>query len=339
MKLEYTIGGLAEKYKFIYNAVKKMSNNNTQIKVLITGGAGFVGSTLVPLLLQKGFDVTVVDNLMYHQDSLLGNALAKNFHFILGDTRDEAVMKSAINNADAIVHLAAIVGEPACRMHPDLAKSVNLEASKLINKLRSKDQAIIFASTGSNYGKVDGICTEETPLNPLSLYGETKTAAEKQFLEKGNCIAYRFATGFGISPRLRLDLLPNDFAHRAVHEKFIAVYEKDFRRTFIHVRDMAKAFLFVLERINEMKDNIYNVGHESMNLSKEALINKIKEKTDFHAHFAPVGHDPDQRDYEVSYEKINKTGFSIDISIDDGIDELVRAFKMKRASVPYSNLI
>ncbi len=316
-----------------------MSHNNTKMKILITGGAGFVGSTLVPILLQKGFDVTVIDNLMYHQDSLLGNALNKNFHFILGDVRNEAVMKPAIRDADTIIHLAAIVGEPACRMHPDLANSVNLKASELINNLRSKNQTLIFASTGSNYGKVDGVCTEETPLNPLSLYGETKTAAEKNFLEKGNCVAYRFATGFGISPRLRLDLLPNDFAHRAVHEKFIAVYEKDFRRTFIHVKDMAKAFAFALEHIDEMKDNIFNVGHESMNLTKETLVNKIKEKIDFHAHFAPVGHDPDQRDYEVSYEKIGKTGFTIDISMDEGIGELVKAFKMKRANNPHSNLI
>ncbi len=316
-----------------------MSHNNTKMKILITGGAGFVGSTLVPILLQKGFDVTVIDNLMYHQDSLLGNALNKNFHFILGDVRNEAVMKPAIRDTDAIIHLAAIVGEPACRMHPDLANSVNLKASELINNLRSKNQTLIFASTGSNYGKVDGVCTEETPLNPLSLYGITKTAAEKIFLEKGACIAYRFATGFGISPRLRLDLLPNDFAYRAVHERFIAVYEKDFRRTFIHVRDMAKAFAFALEHITEMKNNIFNVGHESMNLSKEALVNKIKERTDFQAHFAPVGHDPDQRDYEVSYEKIRKVGFTTDISIDEGVGELVKAFKMKRASNPYSNLI
>ena len=309
------------------------------MKILITGGAGFVGSTLVPILLQKGFDVTVVDNLMYYQDSLLGNALNKNFNFILGDVRDEATIKPAVENADVIIHLAAIVGEPACRIRPDLAKSVNLEASKLINDIRRKDQTIIFASTGSNYGKVEGICTEETPLNPLSLYGITKTAAEKNFLEKGNCIAYRFATGFGISPRLRLDLLPNDFVHKAIHERLIVVYEKDFKRTFIHVRDMAKAFAFALEHITEMKDNIFNVGHESMNLSKETLVNKIKEKADFHAHFAPVGHDPDQRDYEVSYEKIRKAGFITDISIDEGVGELVKAFKMKRTSNPYSNLI
>lgn len=309
------------------------------MKILITGGAGFIGSALVPLLIEKGFDVTVVDNLMYHQDSLIGNAFYKNFRFVLGDVRDENVMKPIVRDADVIIHLAAIVGEPACRIYPDLAKSINLEASELINNLRSNDQTLIFASTGSNYGKVDGVCTEETPLNPLSLYGVTKTEAERKFLEKGNCIAYRFATGFGISPRLRLDLLPNDFAHRAVHERLIVVYEKDFRRTFIHVRDMAKAFVFALEHIEEMRDKIFNVGHESMNLSKEALVNKIKEKTDFHAHFAPIGHDPDQRDYEVSYEKIRAVGFSTDISMDEGIEELVKAFKMRRAINPHSNLI
>lgn len=308
------------------------------MNILITGGAGFVGSTLVPLLLKEGFDVTVVDNLMYHQHSLLGNALYKNLHFIFGDIRDEAVMKSAIRNADVIIHLAAIVGEPACRMHPDLAKSVNLQASKVLNNLRGKNQTLIFASTGSNYGKVDNICTEETPLNPLSLYGVTKTEAEKIFLAKGNCIIYRFATGFGISPRLRLDLLPNDFAYRAVHERLLVVYEKNFKRTFIHVKDMAKAFAFALAHLPEMKDNVFNIGHESMNLSKEDLANKIKEKTDLHVHFAPIGHDPDQRNYEVSYEKINRMGLTTDISLDEGIEELIRAFKMMRVASPHSNL-
>src|SRR3989344_1656891 len=259
------------------------------MKILITGGAGFVGSTLVPLLLQEGFDVTVVDNLMYHQHSLLGSALNKNFHFTLGDIRDEAVIKPAIRNADVIIHLAAIVGEPACRMHPDLAKSVNLQASKVLNNLRSKNQTLIFASTGSNYGKVDDICTEETPLNPLSLYGITKTEAEKIFLAKGNCVIYRFATGFGISPRLRLDLLPNDFTYKAVHERNLIVYEKDYRRTFIHIKDMAKAFAFALAHLPEMKDNVFNVGHESMNLPQQDLANKIKEKIDFYLYFAPIG--------------------------------------------------
>jgi len=308
-------------------------------KILITGGAGFVGSVLTPLLLNQGFDVTVVDNLMYNQNTLLSNAWNKNFHFIFGDICDEAVIKQAIRDADIIIHLAAIVGEPACRTRPKLAKSINFQASKILNNFRSKNQALIFASTGSNYGKVENVCTEESPLNPLSLYGVTKTEAEKVFREKGNCVIYRFATGFGISPRLRLDLLPNDFTYRAVHEQLLIVYEKDFRRTFIHVRDMAKAFLFGLTHFSEMKDNTFNVGHESMNLSKEDIANKIKEKVDFHIHFAPIGHDPDQRDYEVSYEKIRQIGFSTDISLDEGIDELIKAFKMIKVVNPYSNLI
>lgn len=310
------------------------------MKVFITGGAGFVGSMLVPLLLQENFDVTVIDNLMYRQSSLLGNALCENFHFILGDIRNEATMKSAIRNADVIIHLAAIVGEPACRIYPDLAKSVNLQASKILNNLRGKNQTLIFASTGSNYGKVDNeICTEETPLRPLSLYGETKTEAEKVFLAKGNCIIYRFATGFGISSRLRLDLLPNDFTYRALHEQNLVVYEKDFRRTFIHVKDMAKAFVFALHHLSRMKDNAFNVGHESMNLTKEDIANKIREKIDFYLHFASIGHDPDCRNYEVSYEKIRKIGFLTEISLDKGIEELIKAFSMMRISNPYSNLI
>jgi len=310
------------------------------MNILITGGAGFVGSVLVPMLLREGFDVTVIDNLMYHQNSLLGNALYKNFNFIFGDIRDEAIMKSAIRQADVIIHLAAIVGEPACRLYPDLAKSVNLQASKIINNLRSKNQAFIFASTGSNYGKVDNnICTEETPLSPLSLYGVTKTEAERIFLAKGNCIVYRFATGFGISPRLRLDLLPNDFTYRAIHERNLVVYEKDYKRTFIHVKDMAKAFAFGLTHFQEMKDNVFNVGHESMNLTKEDIAKKIREKIEFYLNFGDIGHDSDQRNYEVSYEKIRKTGFTTDISLDEGIDELIRAFNMMRVPSPHSNLI
>jgi nucleoside-diphosphate-sugar epimerase len=308
------------------------------MKVLVTGGAGFVGSTLVPLLLQEGHDVTVVDNLMYRQETLLGNASSKSFHFVFGDVRDEEAMKQVVRGADVIIHLAAIVGEPACRTHPDLAKSVNLQASKLINNLRSKNQRFIFASTGSNYGKVEGICTEETPLNPLSLYGVTKTEAEKVFLEKGNCVIYRFATGFGISPRLRLDLLPNDFTFRAVHDKYLIVYDKGFRRTFIHVRDMAKALNFALIHFETMKDSAFNAGHESMNFSKEDVANKIKERTDFFLTFAPVGHDPDQRDYEASYAKIRAQGYSTDVSMDDGIDELMRAFRMMRIVNPHTNL-
>jgi len=308
------------------------------MRVLVTGGAGFVGSVLVPKLLERGYKVRVVDNMMYGVPSLLPCFINPDFDFIRGDVRDEAVMKRALEDIDVIIHLAAIVGAPACQRDERLAWEVNYGAVELLDDLRSKDQPVIFASTGSVYGRVEGICTEETPVNPLSTYGMTKARAEERLLSSGNVVVYRFATAFGLSPRLRLDLLPNDFTFQAVRNKSLIVYEKHFRRTFIHVTDMARSFIFALENLDRMRDEVYNVGHESMNYTKEEVALKIKEKVDFFLYFADIGSDPDKRDYEVSYEKIRRLGFETKVTMDQGIDELIRGFQMITFRTPYRNV-
>ncbi|MDO8469654.1 MAG: NAD-dependent epimerase/dehydratase family protein [bacterium] len=307
------------------------------MKVLITGGAGYIGSLLVPLLLEKGHSVRVVDNLLFNQTTLLLYFSNKIFSFTYGDIRDEKVLKPLVDEADCIVHLAGIVGEPACRVNPQLATTVNSDASKLLNRLRGK-KPLIFSSTGSNYGKVNGVCTEETVTNPLSLYAKTKLDAEKDFLDKGDVVVYRFATGFGVSPRMRLDLLVNDFCHKAVTSGSLIVYQKDVRRTFIHVRDMARALLFAVENFSTLKNNIFNVGHESLNHTKEEMVKEIQRQYPrFYVHFADVGEDPDKRDYAVSYAKIRARGFETEYALSQGVDELLRALPSVTIPNPYSN--
>lgn len=307
------------------------------MKVLITGGAGYIGSWLVPELLSKNYEVSVVDDLSFNQTTLLSYFSNKNFSFVLGDIRNEHVMKKLVDETDIIVHLAGIVGEPVCRVYPDLAESINTKASILLNNLRNK-KPLIFASTGSNYGKVDGICTEETPANPLSLYAKTKLDAEKMFFNTGNILVYRFATGFGLSPRMRLDLMLNDFCHKAVTNGSLIVYQKNVRRTFVHVRDMARALAHGVLNFSTMKNNIFNVGHESLNFTKEDVVLRIKHHLPkFYFHFAEIGSDPDNRDYEVSYAKIRKTGFETQISLDDGITEMLKALPTIKIHNPYSN--
>lgn len=309
------------------------------MKILVTGGSGYVGSVLVPLLLHKNYDVRVFDNLLFKQTSLLPYFINPHFEFIHGDVRDVHALKIAVQGVDTIVHLAAIVGAPVCSSHPELAEAVNYQGTINLDSVRSPSQPIIYASTGSNYGKIEGICTEETPLRPLSVYGQTKTKAEEHLKRSGNMIGYRFATAFGISPRLRLDLMPNDFALQALRVGNLIVYQKNVRRTFIHVTDMARAFLHAIEHFDEMKNNIYNVGNENMNLTKEEVARLVKRFVDYYLHFAEIGTDPDQRDYEVSYEKIRSTGFHTQVSMEDGIREIVEALKLLKPENPYSNVM
>ena len=308
------------------------------MRVLITGGSGYVGSVLAPELLSKGYEVRVLDNLMYNQVSLLPCFIYKNFEFIKGDVRNSDVVKDALKDVDIIVHLAAIVGAPACLKDERLANEVNFGGTVNVDNCRSHDQRMVFASTGSNYGALEEICTEESPLNPLSTYGITKTNAEKHLLNSGNVVIYRFATAFGTSPRMRLDLFVNDMVFQALKNHSIVMYEKHFRRTFIHIRDMVRSFIFTIENYDQMKDNIFNVGHESMNYTKEDIVLKIKERINFALFFAEVDSDPDQRDYEVSYKKIIQRGFEPIYSMDDGIDELIRAYQVISLQNPFSNI-
>ncbi|OGL77805.1 epimerase [Candidatus Uhrbacteria bacterium RIFCSPHIGHO2_12_FULL_57_11] len=308
------------------------------MKILVTGGAGYFGSVLVPELLRAGHSVTVLDSLLYGGTGLLQNFGNRNFRFIRGDVRDEPVLRQAADEADVIIHLAAIVGYQACRKDERLAEEVNLGGTRNVAAAASSGQTVIFASTGSNYGAVDGVCTEETPLQPLSVYGRTKTEAEHLLLQSCPVVAYRFATAFGISPRLRLDLMINDFVYQALKTKNLIVYEKNFRRTFIHVCDMARAIRFALDHLPEMRGQVYNVGGDSMNLTKEDVARKLREKVEFYLHFAEVGKDEDQRNYEVSYKKIRDLGFDVTISLDEGLDELIRGMQVVQVTNPYSNV-
>lgn len=308
------------------------------MKILITGGAGYVGTSLIPILLQNNFKVVVYDNLLFGGDAILPFFRNPNFEFIKGDIRDKDKLKDAVKDADVVIHLAAIVGFPACRKEPDLAKAVNVDGTQNLIDVTTNDQLIIYGSTGSNYGAVEDICTEESPLNPLSLYGQTKTLAEKMILENRKAVAWRFATAFGVSARLRLDLLINDFTHKAYTQGYLVVYEKHFMRTFIHVHDMGRVFLFGIENQEKMINNVYNVGNVTMNYSKEDICNMIKEKTNAYIHYADIGEDADKRNYIVSYDKIKALGYETTITVEEGINELVRALSAVQFRTPYTNI-
>jgi len=298
------------------------------MKVFITGGAGFIGTTLVPKLLDAGHQVTVFDCLLHGGNPIIPFFRDQNFKFVRGDIRDFESLQEALEGHDLVIHLAALVGFPACRMNPEIAKEVNVGGTLNIIKAISDDIPILYGSTGSNYGAVTNVCTEESPLTPLSLYGETKTEAERLLMERGNTVAYRFATAFGISPRMRLDLLVNDFANKCLRDGYLVVYEKHFMRTFIHVSDIAESFLFAIQNIDQMKNNVYNVGADSMNYSKEQVCNMIADKTGAFIHFEEIGSDADKRNYIVSYDKIKKLGFSTKIGMEQGIEEIVKVLKV-----------
>lgn len=299
--------------------------------VLITGGAGYIGSTLTPLLLSKGYKVTVVDNFYFNQNSLLSSCSNPNFEVFDADARDENLIKNLVSKHDILIPLAAVVGAPACDKDKEGATSLNFESIKLINKLRSKDQKILYPNTNSGYGiGTDGqFCTEETPLNPISLYGKTKVDAEMLLLDSGNALTFRLATVFGIAPRMRIDLLVNDFTWRAFNDKFVVLFEGHFKRNYIHVKDVAKAFVHGIENYEKMKNNAYNVGLSTANLSKLELCEKIKKYVpDFVVMQAEYAKDKDQRNYIVSNEKIEKTGYRPDVDLDMGIQELLKGYKM-----------
>jgi len=308
------------------------------MKIMVTGGAGFVGSVLIPRLLGVGHDVTVLDSLRSSGHGLLGCFHNTGFHFVKGDVRDKQTVKQLVGEVDAVIHLAAIVGYPACRKYPELAQETNVTGTQNVVDALSADHALIYASTGSNYGKLETVCTEESPLNPISLYGITKTQAETISLTHPKAAALRFATAFGVSPRMRLDLMVNDFVHKAIVDKQLIVYERHFRRTFINVRDMAQSMIFTIDNIDRMAGESFNVGHESMNLTKEDIAQVIRKCVPFYLHFADIGKDEDQRDYEVSYEKIKKIGYQTDVTIEQGIDELVRAMSVVEDVNPYGNV-
>lgn len=303
-------------------------------RVLVTGGLGYLGSIVCEHLLDAGFRVAALDNLMYGtgQQGLYHLCANPDFDFIKGDVRDEDTMRAALKTADVVIHLAAIVGASACDRDPALAESVNLDAVRLLNRLRSPQQLVVFPNTNSGYGATTGeaYCTEETPLEPISLYGRTKVEAEQLLVNSPNAIALRLATVFGFSPRMRLDLLVNHFVHAAVKEGYLVLFEKDFKRNFVHVRDVADCMLHALAHRHRMVGNVYNLGLDSANVSKEELALRVKKHVPhFYLHFAPIGQDPDKRNYVVSSAKLRGVGFEAKRSLDDGIRELIKGYRME----------
>lgn len=290
--------------------------------ILVTGGAGYIGSTLVPMLLEEGYYVTVLDKLVYGVSSLLSASHHRNLNIIKGDILDEDLLVKAMEPANVIIHLAAIVGYPACDAEPELAKRTNLDGTQNIVHNLKKDQKLVFASTGSCYGDLADFCTEEKPINPISLYGRTKAEGEHMVLGAGG-VVLRFSTLFGVAPRLRMDLLVNHFTMKAIFDKKLEIYEGHFKRSFVHVRDAAKSFLFAIDKYKLMRGEIYNIGNGDLNMtkmevataiakfSKKCQVTESSELTDL-----------DKRNYAVSFQKVNKLGYHCSISLRDGLAEL-----------------
>ena len=301
------------------------------MKILITGGSGYIGSILVPELINLGYEVTVIDNFMYKQSSLNHLCVFENFNIINGDIRNQNLMKSLISSNDLVIPLAAIVGAPLCNKDPYSAQSINYDAIVNMIKLVSKNQIILMPTTNSAYGTGDqnNFCDENSKLNPISKYAIDKVEIEKKLMNRENSISYRLATVFGMSPRMRIDLLVNDFTYRAVHDSSLIIFEGHFKRNYIHIRDVVAAFIHSINNIQTMKGQIYNVGLSDANLSKIELCEEIKKHL---SNFVYVEEkykkDPDQRNYIVSNKKIEKTGFKPKYSISDGIKELIKGYKM-----------
>lgn len=312
----------------------------SQFSILVTGGAGYLGSILVPELLALGHKVTVVDNFMFGQSSLNTSCVNPNFDVVRGDARDEKLIKSLLPNIDIVIPLAALVGAPLCARDSIGTVTTNRDAVIMLVNNLSQQQRLLMPITNSGYGIGESgkFCTEESPLKPISAYGITKVEAEKAVLDAGNAISFRLATVFGMAPRLRLDLLVNDFVYRAVNDKAVVLFESHFKRNYIHIRDVTKAFVHGINNFDSMKGQPYNVGLSDANLSKWQLCEEIqKHVPGFVFLEAPIGEDPDKRDYIVSNAKVEATGYKPDFSLSDGIQELVKGYKMISNS-RYSNV-
>lgn len=311
------------------------------MRILVTGGAGYLGSVVVPRLLHEGHTVRVLDNLTYQQTSLLPLFIHSNFEFTEGDVRDRDTVAHAVENVDAIVNLAALVGAPLCAHREKEAWSINYEAALLLEELRPDNIPYLFPNTTSGYGAqkpVAGLCTEDTPMDPISVYGQTKVKAERELLTKPNVVTFRFTTVFGLSPRLRLDLMPNDFMWRALRQGSLIVFEPEFQRSFVHITDIARCIAFTLGHFDKMAGRAYNVGQESMNKTKRDLAETIAELTGCYLHFNDIRKDPDKRNYFVSFKRIQEMGFKPHIGWDDGLKALHAGLSTLRWKVPYANV-
>lgn len=310
------------------------------MNILITGGAGYIGSILTPRLLALGHHVTVIDNFMYKQASLLDCCHNPNLTVVRGDVRSADLIKKHVGKADVIIPLACLVGAPVCSQKPAEARAINLDAIKTLADLTSKNQMILSPTTNSGYGvgEAGSFCTEESPLRPVSLYGTLKVELEEYLIATGHAVSLRLATVCGISPRMRVDLLVNDFTYRAVTDRFVILFEAHFKRNYIHVQDIANAFIHVMNNYDRMKNQAYNVGLSDANLSKMELCLEIKKQVpDFTIMESEIGKDPDQRNYIVSNEKIEKTGFKPQVSIQQAIAELIKGYQIVRRT-EFTNL-
>jgi nucleoside-diphosphate-sugar epimerase len=309
-------------------------------KILITGGAGYLGSIMTGTLLDAGFKVTVIDNLLYGQKSLFQYCNNPDFDFVFGDARDEKLMTELISKSDILIPLACLVGAPASDRDPWMAEAVNYGAISMLNKIRSKNQLVIYPNTNSGYGASSGQvhCTEDSPLEPISLYGKSKCQAELELLDSENAITFRLATVFGFSPRMRLDLLVNHFTYAAITDRYLVLFEKHFKRNYVHIRDVADCFLYSIHNAPKMIGRPFNLGLDSANLSKEELANKIKTYVPgFYVHHSEIGSDPDKRNYIVSNQRLREAGFEARRSLDEGIQELLKGYRMM-VRQPFANI-
>ena len=310
------------------------------MNILVTGGAGYIGSILVPDLLSQGHTVTVLDNFMFKQSSLNHICAHKNFNIVNGDIRKEEVIKPLLKQADVVIPLAALVGAPLCNKDDIAASTTNYHAIGMMLQNVHKSQIILMPTTNSAYGSGDenNFCTEETPLNPISSYAIAKVAVEQELMKHENAVSFRLATVFGMSPRMRTDLLVNDLTYRAVYDGSVVLFESHFKRNYVHVRDISRVFTHAINNIDKMKGEIYNVGLSSANVSKMELCEKIKEHIpQFSIMEAPIRKDPDQRNYIVSNAKLEGTGFQTQFTLDDGIVELIKGYQMIKNSI-YGNV-
>lgn len=302
------------------------------MRILVTGGAGYLGSVLVGKLLEQSYEVVVLDKLIFNQTSLLPYTSNPNFKFVYGDVRNEELLERLCNEVDVIIPLAAIVGFPACDADPQLANEINFkQIFNIVKFTKGKNKKILYPNTNSGYGIGVGQteCTEESPLNPISVYGNTKCSAENFLIDNTDAIIFRLATVFGVSSRMRTDLLVNDFTYKAITDKYIVVFEKTFKRNFIHIEDVASAFLFMLKNYDKYKGEVFNVGLSSANLSKQELLEKIQSHVkDFAIAYNDYYEDPDKRDYIVSNAKIEATGWYPQWDLDMGIKQLIQAYQM-----------
>ena len=310
------------------------------LNILVTGGAGYLGSTMVPELLSDGHKVTVLDNFMFKQSSLNHCCYHPNFSIIKGDIRQKSVLAPLMKSADVIIPLAALVGAPLCNLDPVGATTINHEAIELMISLISQDQIVLMPTTNSAYGTgdADNYCNEDSALRPISQYAIEKVEIEKKLMQQQNAISFRLATVFGMSPRMRIDLLVNDFTYRAVNDGFVVLFESHFKRNYVHVRDVSRVFRHALNNHDSMKGEIYNVGLSEANVSKKELCQTIKKQLpNFIYVDEQIGKDPDQRNYIVSNQKIEATGFKTEFSLDRGIGELIKGFTMIKNS-KYGNV-